>query len=167
VEVERLWDDLGPHGRCALPHEITPDRYAWFLPDVHGWRPPRQNLRWRPSGPDDLGISYEAVLQMTHSDLPVNFVGWARSAVAESQARITANRKSPHALRRMIGDLEKLPVALQNANTRTRLKAAQHALTNNEQIREVVRGDRPPAAPTTQYVRVVYGGLPSLGRRHS
>jgi len=110
-------------------------------------------------------MTYEAVLQMTRSELSVKFVGWARSTVTESQARIAANQKSSPALRRLITDLESLPAALQNTNTRTRLMTARHALENNEEIREVARGDRRTPAPTSRYVRIVRGGLPSLGKR--
>lgn len=164
IEVARLWDRVGPHGSCTINARTLPDRYAWFLPATHGWRPPPENVRWRPKGHDDPGMTYQAALAATKTNLNVKFVGWARSPVTRDKAKADANRKSLPSLRRLVHDLMAVPPVLRNTNTAIRLATARRALVNAEQVREIARGFRRPARAPAKHIHVVSGGLPGLGK---
>lgn len=168
VEVQDLWGVPDNHRSCS-PHDYveSPKRYAWMDPSIHGSRPPEDNIRWRPVGRYDPGMSYRAALLAAGSDTSVEFVGWARTPVTETGAlRETRNRTVP-SLRRLIGQLEALPKRLVNPQTERRLRIAKQVLERHEQAHEAAldRQRQPRRGTPKRVSQVVRGGLPTLGRR--
>lgn len=168
VEVQSLWGIPESHRSCS-PHDYVtpPERYAWLDPDIHGWRPPRDNIRWKPVGKYDPGMTYSAALLAARSEISVEFVGWARTPVTETGALREAKDRAVPSLRRHIEQLEALPQRLVNPHTERRLRNAKQVLTMHDQAHEAAleRPRQPRRAIPERIVRVVSGGLPTLGRR--
>lgn len=168
VEVQNLWGIPESHRSCS-PHDYVkpPERYAWLDPDIHGWRPPKDNIRWKPVGKHDPGMTYSAVLLAARSDIAVEFVEWARTAVTEVDALREAKDRTVPSLRRHIAQLEALPKRLVNPHTERRLRIAKLVLIKHDQAHEVAleRPRQPRRALPKRITRIVSGGLPTLGRR--
>lgn len=168
VEVRNLWGIPDSHQSCS-PHDYVkpPERYAWLDPGIHGWRPPKENIRWKPVDKYDPGMTYSAALIAARSEISVEFVGWARTPVTETGALREAKDRTVPSLRRHVEQLEALPQRLVNPNTERRLRVAREVLIMHDQAHEAAleRPRQPRRAAPKRVVRVVSGGLPTLGRR--